>query len=334
MPPRKTRKPKHVKKRIAPTGPRVKWHGVKAPPLVKGRDGDRSYKLETLTSALEKLMQTRDRWFMPSFKEILGNVPITVINGKLVAEDRYTLTLRLTATAATKKRASIVVVASKRPGENSERLEREQQNLRHMHQLHPKGVVPAQRGGLAYLPDRQRRPGMDREVYFYITSWSPSSVPLGVGKNGQFVTVGEKRQLCRAVETEHIKAKILEILVGTYNDTTRSGMDMRELKLDDFLVLKSAKGQPRVILRACRSIQQQQPMVFLDRILRKEWEDDAGVIGLCLNDPDALWNALKAGLGKETAVKWVSMYLALPKSRRRAALSKDYLDALRDYGAE
>lgn len=330
MPGRKVRKPKQNRTGKPKTGPRIKWTNLKAPSLAQGKAAERFFKLETMASAIEKLTGGSDRVITPSLKSTMGLSRITSMVGEVVNERRYQLTLRIKATNTNRKRGSVRVIVAKNNQEFSTQLTTEHHFLQELHKKKPKLVISAGRTGVLFLPDRYRRSSNDRELFFYVTPWINGET-LGIGKGAQFTAMGQRPHMFSAVETEHLKCKIIELLAGTYDFTARTGLDMRDLKLDDFLVAKPGKAMPRLTLCACRAKGRQQPNVFLDRILEKAWKGRAGgAVALCPNDPAMFHKALVSGCGPEQANRWLTNYLALPANKRKAQIANDYLDVLRE----
>jgi len=289
---------------------RVRWSGFR--PLFDfwGHELARYYKLETLASATEYLLQRKERFVVPSVQEVLGPAPVVSLAFELFQEGRHQLIFRLRAGNARRKRGQFAFVVGKRPLKESKVAEAEHGHLRVLHQRAPDFVVRPYRGGLIYLPDRHGRAARGREVYAYLTQWLSGYHELGVGRNLQFIINEAPRHTFTIAQTEQIKGGIVEILARTYDPAKRACIEIPQVASGDFVVTRpSGRRTPRLKLIACRRMARNTtPAKLIHGLVDASWDWGGREFRLAPADPATLAGGLGRALGAEDARRWLRQY--------------------------
>jgi hypothetical protein len=311
---------------------RIQWTGFR--PLFDfwGQEIKRFYKVETLASAVEYMIRTRDTFIIPSIQQVLGPSPVVTLTFELFQEGKYQFIFRLRAANARRNMATFAFVAAKRHDEFSAVAAVEHKNLRILQQRAPTHVVRPFDGGLVYLPDRHQRAGHGREVYCYLTQWLAGFDELGIGKNLQFIINVKARHTFTIEQTEKLKAQMVEIMARTYDARDKSVMDLPQIASGDFVVSSPKRGDPRLRLIACRNILRHvTPAKLIHKMATALWDWGGADFYFAPSDPDLFYRAIVRARGEEEAREWIGQYRAQLKAgafRQTEVLPKDYLDTL------
>jgi len=323
------RKPKKKTVAARRSGPRTKWTGFRPMYDFWGNELKRFYKLETLQSAVDHMLQGRDRFLIGSFQQVLGPEQITAIHFELFQEGRFQLIFRAKASNAKKKSATFAVVVAKNHQEASAVAQKEYHHLHLLHERAPKHVVTPYRGAKIYMPDRRGRPDMGREIFTYATEWLNGFDELGIDHSLQFIANVQNRHVFSRVETEQIKGMIIEIIARSYDPVQHNSMDLPEIASGDFVVRRTPRGKLQLRLIACRKLLTRiAPPSLLDRILKSRWKWGDQEFTLAPESPQTILDALVAARGEEEARQWLTKYAAAVQSRKLPRRSPEYFAEL------
>ncbi len=292
------------------SGPKTQWSGFR--PLFdwRGNEWKRFYRLETLAAAVDGAVRGKDWFIIPSVQAVLGPAEVFSLSFSLVRENVDTLTFRMDATNARRKRASFAFVAAKNDKECSASARTGHAYLRTLCERVPESVVRPHRGGTVYLPDRHRRAAHGRVVYAYVTQWLPGYETVGIDGNMQFCALGERRHTFTIAETEALKAQIVGLMARSYDARRRNGMGVPDIMAGDLLVRRTRRGLPRLKVVACRRmVSGVSPVKALHAILAGAWDCGGRAMPLAPSNPETLWEGLAGALGRDTAVQWLRQYL-------------------------
>lgn len=310
--PRRTTRPERPHGGIA-----TRWTGFR--PLFDywGNEIVRFYKLETLASAVDWSLQTkRDRFIVPSIQQALGPAPVVSLAFELFQEGRYQFIFRVRAVNARKKEGFFALVVAKRSEDYSKLAAGEHTHLRIIHERAPEFVVRPFRGGNIYLPDRHGRVEHGRDIYAYVTQWLAGFHELGINDRLQFIINIKARHTFTIAQTEQLKARMVEIVAGTYSPKKRDCMDLPEIASGDFVVTAPPKP-PRIKLIACRRMLRNiTPVKLLDKIAAASWAWGDTRFYLAPEDPQMLYDAFARAIGKDQARDAFTQYAAAIDARK------------------
>ncbi|MBI2425951.1 MAG: hypothetical protein HYV27_24215 [Candidatus Hydrogenedentes bacterium] len=310
---------------------KIEWSGFKPMYDYWGNEIRRYYQLETLASATEHLIRTKDYFIQSSLREVLGPGPITSMRFTLFQEGRFQLIFQLRAANARKKTATFAFVVAKNSEECSKVAYEEHQHLKTIHPRNPKEIVEPYRGGNIFLPDRHKRIAHGREVYAYLTSWLNGFDELGVDKNLQFIINIEKYHTFTLAQTETIKQQIIMCMLRTYDPVQRSCMAIPEIASGDFVVQLHRTGRTQVRLIACRKMMTKVTLsAILRRIITAQWDWGKEVFFLRPEAPETLAEALIETLGQEDVAMALPHIFGHVKRREVDQVAWDYVQALRE----
>lgn len=297
----------------------------------QGKVLKRFFRLETLAASVEGMVRQKDWFIVPSVQSMLGPSEVTSLAFHLFLETDTTLSFRLDAANARRKRASFMFVAAKNDKECSTAARNEHTNLGLLAARAPDAVARPFRGGTLYLPDRHRREDHNRVVFAYVTQWLPGHEPLTLENNLQLGALGARRHTFTIADTEEMKAQMASLIARAYDAKRRDGIAAAHLTPADFLVRRTARGLPKLKLIACRRMAEKlSPAALLHELLSASWEAAGKRMPLAPSHPEALWESLVAALDRDTAAKWMRQYLdALTRGRFKQDAG-EYVAGLRE----
>lgn len=298
-------------------GPRVRWKGFR--PLFDfwGHEIKRFYKLETLASAVEWSLQTRDRFIIPSVQDLLGPGAVTTLSFELFQEGKFQLIFRLKAGNARRKEGLFAFVVAKRTGDFSTVAAAEHRNLEMLNARARGQVVRPFRGGNLFLPDRHRRAEHGREVYAYLTQWLSGYHELGVAENLHFIMNIVPRHTFSLAQTDALKGNMIEIIVKSYDPRKGECMEMPQIASGDFVVTPPGKGGPRLKLIACRHfLKHVTPAKLIHKMASASWPWGDRIVYLMPEAPEIFFESIVSAAGTENARTWLSQYAEAVSANR------------------
>ncbi len=289
--------------------PYIKWSGLNRAMDSFDRESNRSFKLETLASATDKLLKEDDRIILPTVHKVLGPARIVSLNFTFFEELDYQLIFKLQATNAKRKRALFAFRVAKNAKDFTKLTESEFAVLEKLHQNAPEMVVRPFRGGGIYLPDRYRRQSRGREVFAYLTQWMGGFYELGVARDLQFQVNSRPPHKLGKNQTKALRQQMVEMIAKTYDPKKRTCMEMPRIHCGDLAVTKPQKGRCKLKLSASRKlIEKVSPARMIHLIVSTKWECGKRTLFLCPSDPGSLVEGLVKAVGKKTATQWLSFY--------------------------
>lgn len=309
----------------------TRWSDIRAMSDSFGVAYKRYFKLETLASAVDYMIQQgNDRFIQPTIQQKLGPAPITSLQFKLAQESSQRIVFRMRAGNARKKLTTFAFVVSKKPLADTTLLSEEHAVLRTLYKRSSKQVLQTFRGGAVYLPDRYRRTDKGREIYCYLTEWLPGFDLLGLNKEAQCVVNTDTRKALSKAETEHIKQRVIEIILSTYDPKQQNLMALPDLPGGDFLVKRTPNNdKPMIKLAAARKLYERaKPGMVLSSILSASWDCGEQIFQLAPDSPADFQKAVAKALGKETAEQWIRELLRFVARSRKTTIQAEYLQAL------
>ncbi len=284
---------------------RVRWVTDKVYATPNASEDPAFFKLETLQSATERVLDTRDLFLAPSFHARLGPAALSSIVFELMREEQHRFIFRVKVANQRLKTGVFRLVVAKREGKTSERIDEEHQLLESLHRRAPKVVVQPYRGGFIYLPDRRRRTELGRSVFAYVTDWPVGFQPLGAGPPAQFQTEPPRRHVFSLDQSEAIRDAILRIVVATYDPVKRESIPLLGPNRAELHATVPRSGAPRVMLIACGGLTSEvHPDALIHRVLTAAWNDTP----LGPLDAERLFDALVDVVGTDTARRWMKRY--------------------------
>lgn len=336
--PRPRRKPKEFTGRNQPHRDLVlspKWLNLVELTDYRGKAYRRFYKLETLASAVDKLVHDRDRFICPSVEKVLGAGKLAQLVFTLADEDPLRLVFHVRATSSTRKRGNLVLVVAKNAEEASRRVALEYKHLSILAERLRKDMAEPLRAGTIFMPDRHRRKDHHRELQAYTTALPTGYEPLGIHKNGQFMACGGELHTFSRRETEALKRKMVALILTAFHPIKRDGIDTHQLDPSTFQVHRPPKGLPALKLFNCVHMHTQlTPSKVIGFLLTDTWKSWGQESGYAPENPEDFYDAVVEAVGPETAAKWVAQYVRLARERKVKSPESEYVDALAELCVE
>lgn len=296
---------------------RLKWEGAPPEADPHGREIKRPYKLESLSSAVSRTFERQERVFESALHDALGHAPVASMTFTYESENDHRFVFHLNAALTNRKRAQFAFVVSKRDVDKSDLQRLEHENLRNLHRAMPKHTLRPYRGGILFVPDRLKRAGKGRQLYWYLTQPWGKCREVYAGPSGQFVIHGEKPRLCSTAATDAIRAAICEAVVGSYDAGEGTCLQPPIPLAGEYIAELPARGAPRVFPVTCRRLAKGiNPVKLLDLLAGAGRALDDGVYQTIPEDPGIFMDALARAVGREQAVGWLQAYAVALSSRR------------------
>lgn len=332
--PRPRRKPKEFTGRNQPHRELVlacKWHNLVELTDHRGKAWRRFYKLETLASAVEKMVHEGERFIVPAAEQVLGPGKLKQIAFTLAGEDTMRLVFHVKVANSNRKRGILMLVVAKNAEEATRRVNLEYKHLHILSERIPGAMAAPVRQGLIFMPDRHRRKDQHRELGAYLTLLPKDCEPMGIHRNGQFMSLGAAHHTFTKRETESLRRQMVSIILAAYHPIKRDGIDTHQLDPSTFQVQRSGKGGPTLKLFNCVHMQTRlTPAKVLGFLLTDTWKCTGQECPYAPADPEDFYEAAVEALGQETADDWLGQYVRLAKSGKVKAAEPEYLDALRE----
>ena len=313
------------------SGPRVRWRGLTSPQDARGRDAKRFYKPETLAAATELLLERRNQFLLPSVQAVLGPLPVSTLDLELCIETETRLVFRLRAANVKRRRASFALIAAKHP-DFGKALAAEHATLKRMHGRAPKLLLKPYGGGAVHLPDRHRRASHGRDVFVYLAQWPSGFNELGVGPKGCFFVGGTPIQPLTAAQTEDLKARMIALVVSTFDRGRRDCIGLPDVTQGDLLATRPQRGALRLKLLACRGvIKRATPAKLIHGMLDASFTHRGMAVSFAPEDAARVFEGLSQAVGADGACEWLGLYrkaVASGALREQAVLSLDTLAAM------
>lgn len=310
----------------------VKWTGLRPLYDFWGERIPRYYSVEALARTISRQFPNKDKFIVPSVKQLLGPSPVVSLSFELFQEGKYQLIFLLRAINAKRKQAVFGFVAAKRAGDFSKVALQEHENLMILHQRAPEYVVRPFTGGRVMIVERRKPSDKPQEIYAYVTQWLGNYHELGVARTLQFYVNVKNPQLFTVAQTEDLKGQMVEIIARTYDPVRRDCMEMPQIASGDFVVTKPTQGRPRLRLIACRNLlRNMTPAKILHRIVEAQWDWGGRDFRLAPERADTVYDGLKRALGDEQAKAWLIDYrdqVVKGAFKARRPLTREALDEL------
>jgi len=331
---RPKRKPKEFSGRNTPVRALVlttKWQNMVEILDHKGKPFRRFYKLETLSSAVDKLVREGDRFILPAVEKLAGSGQMINAVFTLVGEDEYRFVFSLKVALASRRRASLNLVVAKNMEEASRRVATEYKHLRILHEQLREEMAEPLRSGTIFLPDRYRREDHHREVEAYLTTQPAGYEPLGIHRNLQYTAGVAPPHTFTKLETEALKLKMVTLVLKAFNPVTRTGIDTGQLDPSTFQVNRGAKGLPKLRVFNCVHMQTRLTATkVIGFLLTDTWVAREMETSVAPASPSQFFEAVVNAVGAETARQWLKQYCHQAAAGKVKAPAPNYLESLKE----
>ncbi len=331
MPPSR-RKPKAFTGRGQTARPLVfttKWNNMVELLDHRSKPFRRFYQLETLASAVDKLVRDRDRLIQPAIEKVLGPGAANSLIFTLSAEDEFRLVFTMKVTTAAKRKTQLSLVVAKNPEEGSRRVTQEYKHLRLLHEQLKEEMTEPLRAGIIFLPDRYRREEHHRELQAYLTALPVGYEPLGIHRNLQYTAGTTPPHTFSKKETEGLKQKMCTLAIKAFNPVTRNGLDTGQLDASTFQVNRTGKSLPKLKLFNCVHMQTRLTSTrVISFLLTDTWTCRDTESAVAPESPSMFFEAVVNAVGPETAKQWLKQYCHQAKAGKVKSTSPDYIEVL------
>lgn len=271
----------------------------------------RFYKLETLRNAIEKGLAERDRFLYAGIQSQLGDVPLGAVSFDLIYEDAARLTYRVQASNRARKRVALRLVAAKNHEEHSAHILEEYETLKVLHERAPDSVPAPCAHGVIFLPDRHKRREVNREVFAYIARDVAGAAPLYVASGTQLAPHDLKPRRFSVRESEALKAALVRMIAGMYDENTTTGFDPAVLYPECLTAAKDTTGAPVLFLVQGRRMRRRfRPHTLIHNLLFSVLKSDVHVFPLAPARPEEFLDGLCAAVGADRACAWCRSFLS------------------------
>ncbi len=337
MPPKSRRKPKkHTgqSSRRSDLSTSTKWLNLVEFKDERGKAYRRFYKLETLTSAIDKMVREGERFLVPAIQKMLGRGALTSTVFELHDEDPLRYIFHGRATYGNKKRISFRLVVAKNQEEATRRVATEFKHMSALYERIPDHMVQPVLSGAIYLPDQYRRQEHSREVGAYITSAPSGFEPMGIHRNLQYMSLGSAPHTFSKKETEILKQRMSTIVLAAFADTSRDGIDTHQIDRTTFQVYRPSRGLPKLMLFNCVHMQPRlSPQRLMGFLLTDLWKNHGVESPIAPDDPRLFYKALVEAVGKDTAKQWIEHFARLAAKDKIKAPKDGYVEELAEIAA-
>lgn len=310
----------------------TKWNNLVEFTDQHGKPFRRFYQLDTLTSAVDKLVRERDRLFQPAIEKVLGPGKANSMLFSLTAEDEWRLIFTIKVTAVNNRKTTLSLVVAKNPEEGSSRVAQEYKHLRLLHERLKDEMTEPLRAGILFLPDRYRREEHHRELQAYLTALPVGYEPLGIHRNLQYTAGTSPPHTFSKKETEVLKQKMATLALNAYHPVTRNGLDTGQLDPSTFQVNRSGKSMPKLKLFNCVHMQTRLTSTrVIAFLLTDTWTCRGNESSVAPESPSMFFEAIVNAVGPETAKQWLKQYCHQAKAGKVKSPSPDYLEGLSEF---
>jgi len=294
----------------------VKWKSSLAYAGPYPSPGKRFFKMETLSNAVEKCLQEKDRFIWAGLKKAVGDASVTSITCDLVYEDAVRLVFSLTAATQSRKNIFLRLVVAKNHEECSAALSRECTVLAGLSERNPDRLVSIIERGFIFLPDRHLRREINREVAAYLCKAPLNLAPLYVASPSQFGPRGSKPLRYSLKETEAIRKSIICVLAGCYDDKTFTGVDPGDLSPECFAMEYPASANASLLLIQCPRLRKRMPAgQLVQKLLLGTLATGKTRLAIAPARPGDFFEALAGVVTEEKARRWCASFLDHQKVR-------------------
>lgn len=299
----------------------------------------RFFQLETLTHAIEKCLYEKDRFLWAGLKSLFNNLPINSLQCDLIYEDSLRLIYALALASQSRKQAQARLVIAKNHEECSAILEKECAALTQLAARCPDTVAPVIARGVIFLPDRHMRREVNREVFAYICTVPTSFAPLYVASSTQFAPHGPKPFRYSIKDTEILKASMIGVIAGCYDEKSGTGIFPADLTPECFAAPHPLpQGNVAARLLQCPRVgKRMSPARMIHNLLFATLVSGKNRIPLAPIRPELFFDALTSAVDREKAIEWCNAFMIRHKGRRddvspdESAIElpgRDYIDVL------
>lgn len=280
----------------------------------------RFFGLETLTSAVERLLNQHDRFLHAELSAHLGPAPLSTVSGDLLFEDANRLLFAVEAANRARKRVLLHVCVAKNHEECSAALFKEFEALVRVYPRAPQQVLRPLRMGTVFLPDRYRRKHINREVRAYITEPAPGG-PLYVASPNQLGPRGPRPVRFSIADTESLKLSLVRLAATCYDVDSGTGLDPADLTANAVTLRKRTDGKPDLFLMHCPRLRRRlRPEQLIHRLLAGAFKSNRHILPLAPVDPERFVESLADGASPPVARAWCRAFLG---SVRKAGADQD-----------
>lgn len=336
--PRPSRKPKAFSGRSQAARPLVfttKWNNMVEFVDHRGKPYRRFYQLETLASAVDKLVRDRDRLIQPAIEKVLGPGKANSMIFTLTSEDEWRLVFTIKVTTANKKKTTLSLVVAKNPEEGSRRVAQEYKHLRLLHERLKEDMTEPLRAGIIFLPDRYRREEHHRELEAYVTAMPVGYEALGIHRNLQYTAGTTPPHTFSRKETEALKQKMVTLSIKAFNPVTRTGLDTGQLDASTFQVSRTGKSLPRLKLFNCVHMQTRLTSTrVLSFLLTDQWTCRGIECTVAPESPSMFFEGVVNAVGPETARQWLKQYCHQARAGKVKGPAPEYVEALAELAGQ
>lgn len=330
--PQPRRKPKAFTGRTPAARPLVfttKWNNMVELVDQRGKPFRRFYQLDTLSSAVDKLVRERDRLIQPAIEKVLGPCQPNSLIFTLTGEDEFRLIFTMKVTTANKRKAVLSLVVAKNPEEGSSRVTQEYKHLKLLHERLKEDMTEPLRAGIIFLPDRYRREEHHRELQAYLTAMPVGYEALGIHRNLQYTAGTSPPHTFSKKETEGLKQKMATLAIKAFNPVTRTGLDTGQLDPSTFQVNRTGKSLPKLKLFNCVHMQTRLTSTrVIGFLLTDTWTCRGTECSVAPESPSMFFEAVVNAVGVDTAKQWLKQYCHQAKAGKVKGPSPDYIEAL------
>ena len=306
----------------------TKWNNMVEFADQRGKPFRRFYQLDTLSSAVDKLVRDRDRLIQPAIEKVLGPGNTSGLIFTLTAEDEFRLIFTIKVTTVNKRKAVLSLVVAKNPEKGSSRVTQEYKHLRLLHERLKEEMTEPLRAGIIFLPDRYRREEHHRELQAYLTAMPVGYEALGIHRNEQYTAGTTPPHTFSKKETEVLKQKMSTLALRAFNPVTRNGLDTGQLDPSTFQVNRTGKS-PKLKLFNCVHMQTRLPSTrVIGFLLTDTWTCRGTESSVAPESPSMFFEAVVNAVGPETAKQWLKQYCHQAKAGKVKGPSPDYIEGL------
>ena len=269
----------------------------------------RYFGLDTLATAVDKLLMQKRNFLLESVHRVLGPLPVTALEFALAEESKHGLRFRVQAANAKRKKAVLALWVSNRHGGVSKTAAEAHGVLRTLHERAPDHVIRPLAGGRVLLPPKRGKAAEKRELYGWCSEWLNGYYPLDVGANGQCAVWAPRPKAFSLAQSDALRGQLVEGIIRSYDPKTNTAMEVPHVPVGDVAATQPQKTAPRLKIVACRRlIRNMNPVKLIHRVATARWSVEDGEVPVAPSDPAVFIAAVERAVGRDLARAWLGHY--------------------------
>ncbi|HOV59568.1 MAG TPA: hypothetical protein PK349_00730 [Candidatus Hydrogenedentes bacterium] len=258
------------------------------------------FRWETLESAVEHHLVTRDNWMLPALEALENGASVTSLKFDLAAAMEYQFLFDLTVGYAHRRVRNVVLCVARNDREYAVPFREGWNGLVRLSGKVPHYCAKPLRLGKIFLPDRYNRNAFHRDLPAALVQlpgarWNPIT-PVAPDQLGLREKAGTAPALLSRQETIRLQVKLAKVLLMAYDAERRIGPVIDPDHAWEWMAWreKGEKEPGLCLVSAITKWTRCAPERYLARLLASTIRGAKAVLPVFPEDPFAAWDCLRA----------------------------------------